>query len=926
MADRPRKDVSGQPIHGTKRKAVTAISAGSKVGIPALSPTQHPPPPPISPCDSFQIPAMPCLSKPTALAPKVAIPRLPRAFDAAAPPGSIKTGDKHRVNHACEPCRHRKTKCSGERPRCRHCVDFKIICVYADGKRDRVKKELHHMVARIQAYEQLLVEISPTQDASVQYRVSKALENEPISDDEGTQAGANSSTFNFSQGERASEDGETEVSAAVGSIGSLDCINEDFNRNEDSRATGFMGKTSEVTWMHRMKDQLRINSPPGDAQNKDSYETQLRLSQSNGDHPGTSQPLENNGVADSAYNCDDLSLLSVDQVEPYELPPRKTVEFLLQTYLDSVHPTFPIVGKLKFTSQVRSFFDDNRSRPGKLWLAILNLVFAVAAKYSHLVQSESRGDERDHLIYFTRARALSMDADSLLAQPDLQRVQIAALMAFYLLAISQINRSWTVCGLAMRYSLALGLHLRNENPKLSNPLKEIRYRVWWALYGLERTLAAMTGRPTSVVDLDCMTPLPLPIDEESFSDPNSGMQSEEIVRRMRRFSSQESSYTKSPPSSGPSPRSKRSPSTTSSSLSQHSGFDFFKTVPPSLSLYFVLVTQLSTIMHCILLQLYRPSTMNKTWSQIQSCIVDLDKSLENWRSSLPSLFDFVKKQRDQQFTRQRMSLGFLYYSTKMITFRPCLCRIDPSIPHESSKSKDFNRVAATACVQGARDMLDLIPDEPNPVGLNKVTPWWCLTHYMTQAASILILELFFRAEHMPHEANDILTYAKKAVYWLNQMAKESEAAQRAWVQCDDLLRKVAPLVGRSIDDMPFDTPRFQGHSYMHDSQNHDTWGSHQFARQFPGQAYYSGPPQSDDMIFQPSIHTHFDQYLPFDPSAQVTSAAPVDGTTGTHITPLYPITQEMQPFNWGSGPGLMDMDHAQFFSHGPGWSSSGGVI
>ena len=89
---------------------------------------------------------------------------------------------------------------------------------------------------------------------------------------------------------------------------------------------------------------------------------------------------------------------------------------------------------------MRNFFDNDQSRPGKHWLAILNLVFAIAAKYTHLVKSEARGDERDHLVYFTRGRLLAMDADSVLAQPDLQRVQITALMAFYLLSINQINR------------------------------------------------------------------------------------------------------------------------------------------------------------------------------------------------------------------------------------------------------------------------------------------------------------------------------------------------------------------------------------------------------------------------------------------------------------------------------------------------------
>jgi hypothetical protein len=47
---------------------------------------------------------------------------------------------RHRVNHACEPCRERKSKYSAERPICKHCHDSKIACFYTDGKRNRVKK------------------------------------------------------------------------------------------------------------------------------------------------------------------------------------------------------------------------------------------------------------------------------------------------------------------------------------------------------------------------------------------------------------------------------------------------------------------------------------------------------------------------------------------------------------------------------------------------------------------------------------------------------------------------------------------------------------------------------------------------------------------------------------------------------------------
>ncbi|MCJ1315937.1 hypothetical protein MMC15_001257 [Xylographa vitiligo] len=913
MADRHHKEPSDHHGKGTKRKAAAASPAAAKLPTPALTPTQHPPPPLLSPRNSFLIPNVPSLpSKPIALAPKVAIPRLPRNSDAATPSGSLKTGDKHRVNHACEPCRHRKTKCSGERPVCKHCEDFKITCAYADGKRDRVKKEFHHMVGRLQIYEELLHEVSASQDGETQARIDRALERDPISDDDEIQSIAASSKFNLARTAQTTEiDGEDEVSAGVGSTGSLDRINEDFNRSDSVRATGFMGKISEVTWIHRMKDRLDSNSPPGDDQNR----TMVDSSQNSA--------TINDGIANSSYHCDDLELLSPDQVEPFELPPRQTAEFLLTTYLESVHPNFPIVGKINFSNQVRNFFDNDQSRPGKHWLAILNLVFAIAAKYTHLVKSEARGDERDHLVYFTRGRLLAMDADSVLAQPDLQRVQITALMAFYLLSINQINRSWTLCGISMRYSVSLGLHLRNENPRLSDPNKEIRYRVWWALYGLERSLGVMTGRPTSVVDLDCMTPLPLPIDEESFTDANSGMQNESLIRNMRRFSSQDSPHTLSPSSSGTPHRTRPSPTTANSSSSLQSGLDLLKNAPPTLSLYFTLTTHLGGVTNDVLAQLYRPVAMTKSWSHIQSQITTLDTKLEKWRATLPSVFDFTKKQRDQQFVRQRMSLGFGYFSAKIIIHRPCLCRVDRRIPNESHKSKDFNHTAATLCVSAARGMLDLIPDEPNPVGLFKVAPWWCLTHYMTQAATILILELFFRADHMPKQAKDILGHAKKAVYWLNQMARDSVAAQRAWEQCNELLRKVAPLVGRDADDMPVDTPRTQGITYPHlapppKPHNHpDGWGgSQQFARQFPGQAYYGGPPQNSTLLFQPSMRTQYDEYLPIHSSGPPPPPPSLPLSSTTHIATMFPTSQQMDYFAWGGARLPEEMEHDQYFFQG----------
>jgi len=111
--------------------AVPSIETPEQVNLPARPIVLTPQTPSQTP--QFRVPESPGSGA------KVAIPRLKRSIDAASE-GSSRLGARARVNRACEPCRQRKTKCSGEQPVCRHCQDFKIACFYADGKRDRVKK------------------------------------------------------------------------------------------------------------------------------------------------------------------------------------------------------------------------------------------------------------------------------------------------------------------------------------------------------------------------------------------------------------------------------------------------------------------------------------------------------------------------------------------------------------------------------------------------------------------------------------------------------------------------------------------------------------------------------------------------------------------------------------------------------------------
>jgi Fungal specific transcription factor domain len=353
--------------------------------------------------------------------------------------------------------------------------------------------------------------------------------------------------------------------------------------------------------------------------------------------------------------------------------------------------------------------------------------------------------------------------------------------------------------------------MRNDSSRTPDTSKEIRYRVWWSLYAVEHQLSMTTGRPTSVPDHAYTAPLPIPMEEDAFHSQHAMTMLGADMQKNARYPGLLHRSPKNPSSAASSSdRSRSASKPTSASRSpstpQHLDFEWAKNVPPSCSLYFLHYIKLTKIAQASLDRIYTPEAMQTTWSKVQSVMSELEQTIQDWHSNLPAALDFKRKQRDQNLVQQRMCLGFSYYSIQIIVHRPCLCRLDRKIPSQSMKSREFNRVAAATCVDSARDMLQMLPDEPNAVGLNRTGPWWCIVHYLMQATVVLLLELSFRADHMPERAESVFDGAKKAVRWLHNLGEESHSARRGWALCNSMLREAAPKIGREVHQLPEQPP------------------------------------------------------------------------------------------------------------------------
>jgi hypothetical protein len=192
---------------------------------------------------------------------------------------------------------------------------------------------------------------------------------------------------------------------------------EDFNSSEQTQAMGFVGECSVAAWLCKLKRDLELGKTP-----------------SRNDEPVPP------ALSSVNYFQDEAKIPALENSDPWSRPPRETANRLVDFYFRAVHPEFPVIGKVTFRWQYRSYYSNPNVRPGKRWMAVLNLVFAIAAKYSSPVDGQSRETSGDHELYCARAWYLSLGQAALADHPDLQQVQVEGLAAFYLLLTGQVNR------------------------------------------------------------------------------------------------------------------------------------------------------------------------------------------------------------------------------------------------------------------------------------------------------------------------------------------------------------------------------------------------------------------------------------------------------------------------------------------------------
>lgn len=366
------------------------------------------------------------------------------------------------------------------------------------------------------------------------------------------------------------------------------------------------------------------------------------------------------------------------------------------------------------------------------------------------------------------------------------------------------NRAWVTIGSAVRHAQALGMHLRMNIPYLCEREQELRVRIWWSIFTLERGIDELLGRPSCIAEHFVAAPMPMNIEQRDFENS-------EHLSALVPKSQIERDTASATDSRIPASLMGKSGSHMKDFLSSSFAHTFpINILVPTFSTYFILRTQLSMINHEILACIFAPTARHAHWSDIQRAIGTLEERLDAWRWGLPAVFNFtMKEQNDTEYKNRRDGLSMCYYSSRMLLFRPTLCRYsgdDDAVQDDSSEARRWNSRAAGECVAAASILIDRLPEPQHWRRLYDMLPWFDMLHRIVEAASITLLELAYKATHVPAQVNNMVRRVKKTINLLASMSGQSSSARKAWEIFHELLKQVLPGVGANIDDMPTDAP------------------------------------------------------------------------------------------------------------------------
>jgi hypothetical protein len=199
----------------------------------------------------------------------------------------------------------------------------------------------------------------------------------------------------------------------------------------------------------------------------------------------------------------------LDQI-PFTKPSVGMANNYLSSYYDNVQTQYPFLDWSRVSIWFQNVVHRNSSDPEEMFF--LYMIFAIG---SQIYNTHSTTANIYTKMYYTKALE---NIGPLVEITTLDTVQAYLMLSVFSQKMPDASSIWQTTGLAIRTAVILGLHRepfrKPDKDEATQKLKQLKYRIFWCAYGLERINGIVLGRPFGISDIDIDTPLPEEMDTE----------------------------------------------------------------------------------------------------------------------------------------------------------------------------------------------------------------------------------------------------------------------------------------------------------------------------------------------------------------------------------------------------------------------------
>lgn len=202
---------------------------------------------------------------------------------------------------------------------------------------------------------------------------------------------------------------------------------------------------------------------------------------------------------------------------PIDMPSRPTQEHLIGVFFDECHHILPTLSKSMFYEQLKV-------KGPLVTPLLLNSIYAHASKRINnpSFRSDPTNPATQGDLFYSRARRL---LDDFMDVPRISTVISLLYMAIYECDITpqhgkrvRSSRAWMYSGMAIRMCFELGLHTANYSSQMSQCDIELRKRVLWTCFVMDKLESCTMERPWMLKSKDIALDFPTPVPEDSLQE------------------------------------------------------------------------------------------------------------------------------------------------------------------------------------------------------------------------------------------------------------------------------------------------------------------------------------------------------------------------------------------------------------------------